>query len=107
MAAWQVAAHLPRFALITVLAVSTNVIASMAGYFLAVSLGVELNVWDSVALVPVALFAMMIPISIAGWGVREGVLVFLLGSIGIPAEHGFLFSIAYGIAMVVTALRGG
>jgi uncharacterized membrane protein YbhN (UPF0104 family) len=97
----------PRLALITLLAVGTNVIASLGAYFVALAFGIELTVFDALALIPVALFAMLMPISIAGWGVREGVLVFLLGIVGVPAAQVLILSVAYGLAMFAAALPGG
>jgi glycosyltransferase 2 family protein len=105
--AGQIAGSLRRFALITSLAVGTNVAATIGAYFVALAFGIELTVVDALALIPVALFAVLMPISIAGWGVREGVLVFLLGIVGVPAAQGLVLSVAYGLAMFAAALPGG
>lgn len=96
-----------RLPLIVLLAILTNVIASVAGYFVALSLGIGLNILQALTLIPVALIAVLIPISVAGWGVREGVIVFLLGLVGIPESHGLSLSVAYGIITVIAALPGG
>ena len=49
----------------------------------------------------------VIPISIAGWGVREGVMVVLLGLIGISSESALALSILYGIILTIVGLMGG
>jgi glycosyltransferase 2 family protein len=69
---------------------------------------------DSLAINPVLLFAIMppiillsvLPISFAGWGIREGALVGLLVTLGYPQEAVLLMSILYGLAMFVVSLPG-
>jgi glycosyltransferase 2 family protein len=104
---WKLVTDWRRLTLIMILAFGTNVIASLAAYALAFAFHIELSLLDSLALIPVALFATLIPISIAGWGVRESTLVVLLGWIGIPAEQAFALSIGYGFVTIVAALPGG
>jgi len=93
--------------LIVILAAGTNVLASLALYFLAISLGISLSAVDAIALVPVALFATLLPISVAGWGVRESVLVFLLGFVAVPPDQALVLSLCFGAAMTLSALPGG
>ncbi|MGH9896295.1 MAG: lysylphosphatidylglycerol synthase domain-containing protein, partial [bacterium] len=56
--------------------------------------------------VPVAIFATTIPVSIAGWGVREGVMVATLGAFGVPPEGAFALSLLFGVALAVVSLPG-
>lgn len=56
--------------------------------------------------VPVAIFATMIPVSIAGWGVREGVMVAILGAFGVSREGAFAMSLLFGVALAVVSLPG-
>ncbi len=58
------------------------------------------------AMIP-TLLVISIPISIAGWGLREQSLVILLGSLGIAAEHAVSVSILYGIILLVGGSPGG
>lgn len=53
-----------------------------------------------------ALIAMAVPISFAGWGVREGFLVIALGQIGIPAESALVVGLMIGVFTLVFALPG-
>lgn len=48
-----------------------------------------------------------IPVSIAGWGVREQILVILLGSLGVGATQAISVSILFGIVLLVGGLPGG
>jgi hypothetical protein len=61
----------------------------------------------SAVVVPVALVAAAIPISVNGWGVREGVMVAGFALFGIAQPEAFLISVLLGLAVVVSALPGG
>ena len=59
-----------------------------------------------VAMTPTILL-ISIPISIAGWGVREQTLIILLGALGIGATQAVSVSILFGIILLVGGLPGG
>jgi uncharacterized membrane protein YbhN (UPF0104 family) len=59
-----------------------------------------------VAMTPTILL-ISIPISIAGWGVREQILVILLGALGVGATQAVSVSILFGIVLLVGGLPGG
>ncbi|WP_299819349.1 lysylphosphatidylglycerol synthase transmembrane domain-containing protein [uncultured Jannaschia sp.] len=72
------------------------------------ALGLPVDYASFFVIAPVAIFVMMLPISINGIGVREGVFVFLLGQWGVaPAEAVALAWIEYGIFLVFGLLGGG
>lgn len=52
------------------------------------------------------LLAMMLPVTIAGWGVREGAAALLWPLAGLPAEQGVALSVAYGLLVLVSSLPG-
>lgn len=70
------------------------------------AVGVELGVAAIVALVPLILFTMLIPISISGWGFREGAAATLLPVAGASASGGLAASVAFGLVMMAAALPG-
>ena len=49
---------------------------------------------------------MIVPISFSGWGVREGVLVALLGTVSIPAQSALAFSLLFGACIAVSSPPG-
>jgi glycosyltransferase 2 family protein len=49
----------------------------------------------------------LLPVSLAGWGVREVVLVVALASFGIPAEAALATSVLLGLCLVIVGLPGG
>jgi uncharacterized membrane protein YbhN (UPF0104 family) len=62
-------------------------------YFLAKAMNLNIEYSFIVALISISAIATIIPISIGGLGVREGVFVFLLASIGISKEKAVLLSL--------------
>ena len=51
-----------------------------------------------------SLIASRLPISVAGWGVREGVMVSFLSAYGVSAEKAFATSVIYGLAELAAAM---
>jgi hypothetical protein len=49
----------------------------------------------------------MIPISFAGWGVREGAMIMGLGGLGISEPNALAVSIAFGLLQLIVGLPGG
>jgi uncharacterized membrane protein YbhN (UPF0104 family) len=76
-------------------------------YLLARGLGIEARFLDYLVLVPPVLLLAMLPISFAGWGVREGAMVVALGFVGVPAEASVAMSVWFGLALIVIGLPGG
>ena len=52
------------------------------------------------------LLATMIPLSYAGWGIREAGAVWLLARAGIATESALAISVLFGAALLVAALPG-
>jgi glycosyltransferase involved in cell wall biosynthesis/uncharacterized membrane protein YbhN (UPF0104 family) len=91
---------------IIVLAVCGNLLAVLAFYLLAQAFSIPLDALTALLVVPPVLLATMLPISIAGWGVREGVLLALLSGAGLTTAQVFALSVAFGLAFVVAAIPG-
>ncbi len=76
-------------------------------YLIAVALDIGISWVDCMVLMPPVLLMTTLPISIAGWGVREGAMVAMLALIGVPSEAALVLSILIGLAAVLTSLPGG
>jgi hypothetical protein len=76
-------------------------------YLLSRAIGIELGFIDYFYVVPVALFVMLIPISINGIGVRENMFVFLLGTMGVAKADALLLSLLAFAVFLVHGLMGG
>jgi uncharacterized membrane protein YbhN (UPF0104 family) len=70
------------------------------------AIGVELPVLSLLALAPVVLLAMLVPFSVAGWGVREGAAAGVWVGVGLPAAQGVAVSLAYGVVVLLASLPG-
>lgn len=82
-------------------------LANIAGVvFCARALGVELGFGAAMAIVPLILLTMLIPITVSGWGLREAAAVALFPLAGLSATEGLATSIAFGVVLIVIALPG-
>lgn len=73
------------------------------------SLGMELPFLTFLVLVPPALLLTVVPVSLAGWGVRESAMIglFLLLKTGAPAKTTVLsMSLVYGLLLIVVSIPG-
>jgi uncharacterized membrane protein YbhN (UPF0104 family) len=70
------------------------------------ALGLRYDLVTYLAIVPPALVLTVIPISIAGWGVREGVLVSLFSLIGADRTVVLMMSLIYGMLLILASLPG-
>jgi len=72
-------------------------------YACAAATGTHIPVAGLTTVIPLILSAMIIPLSIGGWGWREGAAAALFPIIGASASAGVATGITYGIAMLIAA----
>jgi uncharacterized membrane protein YbhN (UPF0104 family) len=89
---WGIANHLCRIAMV---------------FFLAVALELAVTPLDVFALVPPALLIAMVPITVAGWGLREAVFIQAFSLAGIPADSALALSLLYAFVVSAVGLFGG
>ena len=90
--------------------VSCIVSAANAGVFVIVLTGMGIApalALSCALLVPAILEIAMLPISIAGWGVREGAAVLGFAALGVPADQALGASLSYGLLTAAVSLLGG
>jgi uncharacterized membrane protein YbhN (UPF0104 family) len=78
-----------------------------AALMVAEANAVELNFWDILMVLPLVSIIASIPLSIGGWGIREGAFVYGLGLLGVPGETAFLVSVQVGALSMASALVCG
>jgi glycosyltransferase 2 family protein len=78
-----------------------------AFWLIAESLGLDLDPAILAVVVPPVLLAALLPISLAGFGVREGAFVVLLGEFGVSAADATLLSVLSVVAVTIASLPGG
>ena len=80
---------------------------SVMAFVIALSLEIDITLIDCLVLIPPVILVMTIPISMAGWGIREGAMVNLLAMVGVAESDALALSIIFGLLTVLTALPGG
>jgi uncharacterized protein (TIRG00374 family) len=89
------------------LAVLVQGIIVLSVHVIAVGLGLDVGLFESLVLVPAVILLSTVPVSIGGWGVREGLMVMALGLAGVPADGALSVSILFGLAQIAAGLPGG
>lgn len=74
---------------------------------LARGLGAPIGLQAGFAVVPIALTLASLPISLNGWGIREGAMVAGLHAQGVGVDDAFLVSVLLGTALLIGSLPGG
>ncbi len=105
------ARHLASSWKLTIAVILINVIMHLCNalvfYILGLAADVNLSMANTVIVaLPVMLMALM-PIALAGWGVREGAAVVGYGLFGIGAQTATTLSITFGLVLLLTSLPGG
>lgn len=96
-----------RIASTTLLAVVIHLITGFSVYALARSADVALSLNDALLLTPLVLLVISVPISFAGWGLREGAMIVVLGVIGIAKADALALSVLFGLSVMFTGIPGG
>jgi uncharacterized membrane protein YbhN (UPF0104 family) len=96
-----------RLAAILCLAAVILGLTIVAFMLVAHSLGVDLSFGSWVVIVPPVSLIQLVPVSLAGWGVRELGFVVVLAGFGIPAEAALATSVLIGLCLIVVGLPGG
>jgi uncharacterized membrane protein YbhN (UPF0104 family) len=97
----------PRLARLVGASILGQVTLAAAVYCLARDLEVPLDLLGAIAVVPGVMVASSIPISIAGWGVREATMVVGLGLLGVGQSDAAIISIGFGFLVLILGLLGG
>lgn len=86
-------------------------VVSFAGFAFIVfciarAMQLDVTLLDCVLLVPPVILITVVPVSIAGWGVREGAMVVAFGFLNVPASAAFAVSVLFGLTLAVASLPG-
>ena len=88
------------------LSMLSHVLAAAAIYAFAEGLQLGLPFATCVALFSAVILVTTIPISFAGWGLREGAMVALFAFAGLGADTALALSLTFGAAYLVASLPG-
>lgn len=70
------------------------------------AVGIDMPAGALIPLVPPVLVSMLLPISVAGWGVREGAAAAVWAAAGLTPADGVAISVAYGVLVLLGTLPG-
>jgi hypothetical protein len=90
-----------------VLGLAFEALVLLALWFVAKAIDVDVSYSVLAVVVPPVLIVAALPISIAGYGVREASFVVLLGRVGIGSTDATLLSLVGGVAFALASLPGG
>ena len=96
-------AVLPRVVLASALAAAGHVLVFVVA---ARSVGVTAPLPELTALALAVLVASALPLSVAGWGPREGAAAWLFGAAGLGTETGLSVAVAFGVVSLLATLPG-
>ena len=88
------------------LSVLTHLFSMLVLMTLGQSLGLDFELMVYLAVIPPVILLTLLPLSFAGWGIREGAMVGIFALIGAPAEAVLAMSVIYGLTLVAASLPG-
>ncbi len=85
-----------------------NHVAMVAmAWVIALGLHIEVGFVECLVLIPPVILFSLLPVSFAGWGMREGAMVAALGVVGVAPGDSIAISVTFGLVLLVTSLPGG
>ena len=88
------------------LSIANQVLMVLVMFVLAQGLSIEVEVSELLVLIPPVILASLLPISFAGWGIREGAMIAMLGTVDVTPENALALSVAFGFLMLILSLPG-
>jgi uncharacterized membrane protein YbhN (UPF0104 family) len=88
------------------LAVAVHTLTAVVTFAFAIDLGLPLGFLDCLFLMPLVTLISALPISISGWGVREGVMVAALSLLGVRPEQALVLSLLLGCMALFNGVLG-
>ena len=92
---------------ILVSAVMIHVVRVLTVYTVAVSMALPVSFLECLLLVPSALLVTNVPVSLGGWGLREGAFIVAFAFVGLTAEQSLALSALFGLTILSSSLTGG
>jgi glycosyltransferase 2 family protein len=96
-----------RGPMIAVLSVLVHVLAAVIAWCVARSITAPVSFGQVLQLVPPVMLITMVPISIAGWGVREASMGLVFGAAGLATSEGVNVSLLFGAVYFIVGAFGG
>ena len=91
---------------LTMLSVIVHFLSIVTVIILAEGMNINIQWIGIFIIIPMVSLLMVVPVSIAGWGVRESGMVIGLGYFGVDPEYALALSILYGATVLIVTLPG-
>ena len=88
------------------LALTIHILNVLVMWLPARDMQLPLSLAQGLIIIPTVLLVSMLPIGTGGWGVREGMMVLVLGQLGIAAEQAIVPPLMFGTATLLATLPG-
>jgi len=88
------------------LSVIIHLLAMTAFYVLGIGVGLDYPLSVYLVLVPPVVLLIILPISLAGWGIREGAMISIFLLVGADRSKVLTFSLLYGLLALTSSLPG-
>ncbi len=89
------------------LSITIHLMTAFAGWCAAHAIDAEFPLAYCVFLIPPVILVTVVPISIAGWGVREGAMITAFAYAGLSQSDGLIVSLLFGAGFFVVGIVGG
>ncbi len=96
-----------RLALMVGLSLIGQLLVFTTLWMVTLALNVPVAPWHVLAIMPSVILTTILPVSVAGWGLREGAMVLGLGLVGVAAADAVAISLLFGFKFAVFGLLAG
>ena len=105
--AWRILRAPAALVPIFVLSVAIHLMTAVAAWCAARAVGADLSLFNALILVLPVILISIVPISIAGWGVRETAMVAAFAYAGLAQADGLIVSVLFGGGLLLLGIAGG
>uniref|UniRef100_UPI0040561A86 lysylphosphatidylglycerol synthase transmembrane domain-containing protein n=1 Tax=Candidatus Electrothrix sp. TaxID=2170559 RepID=UPI0040561A86 len=103
---FQVYSSLPAISSQMILSLLVHLFSMSTFFFLGQGIGLTFSIQTYFVMVPPVILLTLLPISLAGWGVREGAMVAFFLLIGAEKSQILTLSLLYGLVTLAASLPG-
>ena len=94
--------HRGAVAFVLLLSIGVQLLRILQAYFLGRGIGIDVPFAYYLVFMPIGLIALLLPVSISGFGIPQGIIVWLLQPVGVPTAD----ALALSTLIVITGLVG-
>lgn len=105
--AWNVMASARSGASVAMPSLAIQLLTVLIAWFAAKAIGSPVSLLHLLLLIPPVILIAAIPVSIAGWGVREGAMIAAFTFAGLPTDDALAISVLFGAGSFAIGAMGG